>query len=193
MVAIYNALDGPNWNDNRNWLSDAPISDWKGVHVDQSGRVIILDLEFNGLNGVLPAEIGSLRALQELLLGANGLSGDVPVELAQLSNLVVLDLSTNQLTGQFPSALGNLPSLMAVQISGNEISGCLPEGWRGIQDNDFEATGLPFCGDSAGDIPTPTPTSEPSTNPQEPTHAYQHANSSVRTNRDARTHPYAYF
>ena len=169
MVAIYNALDGPNWNDNRNWLSDAPISDWKGVHVDQSGRVIILDLEFNGLNGVLPAEIGSLRALQELLLGANGLSGDVPVELAQLSNLVVLDFSTNQFTGQFPSALGNLPSLMAVQISGNEISGCLPEGWRGIQDNDFEATGLPFCGDTAGDIPTPTPTSEPSPNPQEPT------------------------
>ena len=31
LAAFYNATDGPNWSDNTNWLTDAPISDWSGV------------------------------------------------------------------------------------------------------------------------------------------------------------------
>ena len=170
LVAIYNSLDGQYWNDNRNWLSNAPISEWKGVYTDQSGRVVILDLEFRGLNGEIPSELGTLGALQELLIAGNALHGTIPTELSQLSNLVVLDVSTNELTGQVPPELGNMPSLLAVQLSANQLSGCLPDAWRNIQDNDFEATGLPFCGDSPRVQPTPTTTPEPA-NPQEPTAA----------------------
>jgi hypothetical protein len=28
LVALFNATDGPNWKDNTNWLTDAPLGDW---------------------------------------------------------------------------------------------------------------------------------------------------------------------
>ena len=170
LATVYDALDGTYWNDNRNWVTDAPISEWKGVYTDHSGKVVILDLEFNALSGEIPQEIGSLSELQELLIGGNDLRGNIPEELGRLSQLVVLDISGNGLSGMIPQVMGNLTNLMSVQVSGNQLAGCLPDGWRNIQDNDFEATNLPFCGDSSGmtQPETSTPTPEPAT-PNEPT------------------------
>ena len=31
LVALYNALDGPNWGQNTNWLTSEPLSTWYGV------------------------------------------------------------------------------------------------------------------------------------------------------------------
>ena len=31
LEALYHSTDGPNWNNNANWLSDAPLRDWYGV------------------------------------------------------------------------------------------------------------------------------------------------------------------
>ena len=45
LVGFYNATGGPNWNDNNNWLSDVPISEWEGVATDGNGRVTELYLE----------------------------------------------------------------------------------------------------------------------------------------------------
>ena len=42
LVTVYNALDGPNWEDSENWLSDAPLGEWSGVTTDDNGRVIWL-------------------------------------------------------------------------------------------------------------------------------------------------------
>ncbi len=39
LVALYNATDGPNWVDNTNWLTDAPLGEWYGVDTDRQGRV----------------------------------------------------------------------------------------------------------------------------------------------------------
>ena len=39
LVALYNATDGPNWTNNHNWLSEAPIGEWYGVTTDDDGRV----------------------------------------------------------------------------------------------------------------------------------------------------------
>ena len=39
LEALYNATDGPNWLNNDNWLSDAPLGEWYGVDTDASGRV----------------------------------------------------------------------------------------------------------------------------------------------------------
>ena len=44
LVALYNATDGPNWIDNTNWLSEAPLGEWYGVETDPSGRVVELVL-----------------------------------------------------------------------------------------------------------------------------------------------------
>ena len=42
LVTVYNALDGPNWEDSENWLSDAPLGEWSGVTTGDNGRVIWL-------------------------------------------------------------------------------------------------------------------------------------------------------
>ena len=71
LVALYHATDGPNWKDNENWLSDAPIDQWSDVLTDDDGRVTLLILYSNELSGEIPPELGSLTNLRELLLGGN--------------------------------------------------------------------------------------------------------------------------
>ena len=44
LVALYEATDGPNWTNNENWLSNAPLGEWRGVRTDASGRVVGLNL-----------------------------------------------------------------------------------------------------------------------------------------------------
>ena len=44
LVALYSATDGPNWRDNTNWLSDAPIGQWSGATMDSSCRGSVLSL-----------------------------------------------------------------------------------------------------------------------------------------------------
>ena len=36
---FYDATGGPNWTNNANWLTDAPLGNWYGVEVDGEGRV----------------------------------------------------------------------------------------------------------------------------------------------------------
>ena len=49
LVALYNATGGPNWINNRNWLSSRPLDQWHGVTV-RNGRVTRLLLPSNRLN-----------------------------------------------------------------------------------------------------------------------------------------------
>ena len=64
LVALYNATDGPNWENNRNWLSDRPIGEWSGVSTDADGRVTVLSLDGNQLSGSIPSELGNLANLE---------------------------------------------------------------------------------------------------------------------------------
>ena len=100
LAALYNALDGENWDDkgSENWLTDAPISEWYGVtQTDDNGRVMWLQLGASGsgqmLSGEIPPELGDLGALEVLNLHGDRLSGEIPTELANLLNLKNLYLS----------------------------------------------------------------------------------------------------
>ena len=91
LVALYNATDGPNWANNRNWLSDRPIGEWSRVSTDGDGRVTGLWLDGNQLSGTIASELGNLANLEHLSLGGNQLSGCVPAKL--------LDVSSNDVAG----------------------------------------------------------------------------------------------
>ena len=67
LVALYNATDGENWNRNANWLSDAPLWEWDGVTISDSGRVSQLYFNARNLSGEIPAELG--QPLRTLLSG----------------------------------------------------------------------------------------------------------------------------
>ena len=126
LVAFYNAAGGPNWTNNANWNTNAPLGDWHGVATDANGRVTELRLPGNGLSGRLPAELGSLAQLSHLDLDYNGLSGSIPSQLGNLSNLSILRLGSNQLSGAIPSQLGNLSNLTILGLGNNQLTGSLP-------------------------------------------------------------------
>ena len=126
LVALYNATDGPNWANNRNWLSDRPIGEWSRVATDGDGRVTGLWLDGNQLSGSVPSELGTLDNLRTLSLSNNQLSGSVPSELGDLANLGVLWLDSNQLSGPIPLELGNLANLYSLYLGDNELSGPIP-------------------------------------------------------------------
>ena len=78
LVAFYEATDGPNWDENSRWLTDAPLEEWWGVTVNAKGRVCELSLSGNRLAGELPSELCGLAELCVLNLEDNELSGPVP-------------------------------------------------------------------------------------------------------------------
>ncbi len=126
LVVFYHATEGPDWEDNEGWLSDAPIGDWYGVITDGDGRVVSLSLDDNNLGGELPPELGGLTSLEVLSLALNNLSGEIPSALGNLTELEELDLSLNNLSGEIPRELGNLTNLEDLYLDHNNLRGEIP-------------------------------------------------------------------
>ena len=131
LTALYHSTNGPDWSDNTNWLSEAPLNTWHGVTTNDQGEVVRLWLHKNNLTGVIPSEIGQLSALTGLRLENNKLSGTLPAEIGQLGNLLVFSiaddqLAGNHLTGTIPPELGQLPLLERLNLRGNGLSGGIP-------------------------------------------------------------------
>jgi len=149
LVDLYNSTNGPTWKNHSDWLTSAPIGLWYGV-TQTKGRVRKLDLSYNELSGTLPsslediqylnilylnsnlitaavpASIGNLKQLTELLL-YNNLFTDIPSTLGDLPNLSNLDLSDNRWTGTIPLSFGNLSNLKTLNIGNNHLSGTIPD------------------------------------------------------------------
>ena len=111
LAALYEATDGPNWENDTNWLSEEPLESWYGVSTNPNGQVIELSLHANGLSGGIPPQMGNLSNLRQLWLNENRLNGEIPPQMANLSNLEHIQLSHNQLSGQIPLEFGNLSNL----------------------------------------------------------------------------------
>ncbi len=132
LVALYEATDGDNWLENRNWLSNRPLGDWYGVIADDSGRVTELNLSENELSGSIPPELGNLSKLEWLILSQNSLNGTIPSELSYLSKLSLLNVFSNQLSGSIPPELGNLANLEGLSLAANRLNGTVPPELRNL-------------------------------------------------------------
>ena len=128
LIVLYDATNGPNWENNENWLTDAPLGDWHGVRTDYRDETIVtvIALHDNGLNGRLPAHLGNLEGLAQLYLQYNELSGPIPAELGSLANLKILNLWHNNLTGSIPPELARLTDLSELWLANNELTGPIP-------------------------------------------------------------------
>ena len=126
LVALYNSTDGVEWSRKSNWLSEKPMKDWDGVTVTD-GRVTIIDLRVNNLNGPIPSEIGNLTKVRLLILIGNELSGNIPKEISNLTDLWLLYLYNNNLTGEIPSEIGNMETLSLLWLGKNNLTGEIPK------------------------------------------------------------------
>ena len=146
LEALYIATDGPNWRNNANWMSSAPVGEWFGVETAANGRVVVLDLQENNLSGEIPPELGNLSHLQEIHLYINNLTGEIPPELGLLDSLQFLGLFTNHLGGALPPELGDLAQLRFLHLFSNELTGTIPRElgnlgnleWLGLDDNQLD-------------------------------------------------------
>jgi len=152
LIAIYEALDGPNWNNNENWGTRTELSTWHGVTIDGDGNPIRLVLLYNDLTGQIPPlellklehlqtlnlsynenitgpippQLGDMKSLRRIFLHHNSLTGTIPQELSKL-DLDSLNLHLNELTGTIPDWLGDQENLELLNLWGNNLTGGMPE------------------------------------------------------------------
>ncbi len=145
LVALYEAMDGPNWTDNSQWTI-GPVSEWYGITLTEDscnveeinlyynqlqGELIDLQiptlqrlkLDYNDIEGDVP-NFGGIPALNYLNLTGNLLQGQLP-DFDQLPNLEELYIEINDLTGTPPS-FGNCPQLRVINLYDNHLVGPLP-------------------------------------------------------------------
>ena len=126
LEAFYNATGGDNWNNNGNWLTDAPLGEWYGVSTNADGKVDGLRLRYNLLVGKIPPEFGQLAHLRSLdFVGNYYLNGPLPVEFFDLPELRFLDLSLISL-GALQPEIARLTKLEHLEIVAATVIGLLP-------------------------------------------------------------------
>jgi len=86
-----------------------------------------LSLEYNSLNGTVPAAFGNLTWLTSLDLDHNFFTGRLPPSLGQLSNLISFYIDHNYLSGHIPPSYGNMTRLKDLYLYSNHLSGPIPE------------------------------------------------------------------
>ncbi|CAM9220590.1 unnamed protein product [Ectocarpus sp. 13 AM-2016] len=100
LVALFRSTGGTRWIRNANWDTDADLSQWSRVKVNNDGRVVKLSLANNYLGGTIPEALGALTELKELDLFNNKLTGPIPEAFGALKDLEILTLIGNKLTGE---------------------------------------------------------------------------------------------
>jgi hypothetical protein len=125
LMALYDATDGDNWNNNNGWGVGTDPETWWGVSTSE-GHVSTIYLYQNRLAGTLPADIGDLTHVTWLFLYSNQLTGSIPAALGNMTNLEMLSLRNNQFTGAIPAELGNLTNLREMSLYSNQLTGSIP-------------------------------------------------------------------
>ncbi|KAF5947137.1 hypothetical protein HYC85_017365 [Camellia sinensis] len=127
VVAAISALRDAWQNTPPSWVGQDPCdNNWEGIQCTNS-RVTAMDLSYNpGLTGSLPALIGALTKLSNLLLVGCDFFGPIPNEIGSLQQLVKLALNSNRFTGKIPPTIGNLANLYWLDLADNKLEGTIP-------------------------------------------------------------------
>ena len=150
LIAIKSTLEGDTGA--LNWETETSIGMWDGIRTGGSPpRVTSIKLQREDLSGFIPAELGSLDALEDIWFYSNSLTGPIPPTIGNLSNLRTLMLAWNDLSGELPAELNKL-DLDRLWLRGNSFTGCVPYNLSLVPDNDLDRVGPPIC----ETVPPPT-------------------------------------
>lgn len=130
LKALYQSTNGSKWNNNTGWLKGDPCTYpyWYGLYCI-NGRVLQINLVYNGLAGKIPAELAKATALQVFRGYSNLLEGKIPPEIFTMQSLQIFDVNTNILSGNLPSSI-SMANLTYLSLYGNQLKGEIPSEWN---------------------------------------------------------------
>lgn len=132
LVNLYMNTKGPGWSRSDNWLSKEDICDWYGIKctrgmLSMKPRVTSVDLGFNKVTGIIPAEVAYLTETTDFDLNGNSLQGVLPqLMFTKMKKLKRLNLHMNDLFGAIPTQIGLLKNLKELTLFGNFFFGRVP-------------------------------------------------------------------
>lgn len=122
LVRFYDALDGENWINQDNWLTNAPVTSWYGIRLDSSGYVTHIELSNNNLSGQLPNLMREFDSLRHLNLRGNELNQTLTRRVFEPLKITTINLSQNQLSGRFPDGILAADSLKECLVQENQFT-----------------------------------------------------------------------
>ena len=153
---FFESAKGGEWTRSDLWMDPyTSHCEWYGIECNEANNSVSLELQSNGLSGVLTPRIGDLRSLEILNLNNNNIKvrdimssvsflsyqhelfpnclsfslnssqGKIPAEIVLLANLTLLRLSYNEFIGN-ETRFGSLQSLKLIHLHGNRLSGTIP-------------------------------------------------------------------
>jgi Leucine-rich repeat (LRR) protein len=88
--------------------------------------LILLSLDYNHFEGVIPTTFGKFMRMQKLVMNGNKLTGEVPSIIGNLSQLYHLRIGDNMFEGNIPTSIGNCKKLQYLDLSQNILRGTIP-------------------------------------------------------------------
>jgi hypothetical protein len=149
LATLYMSLDGNNWTNKTNWMTEVDVCHWYGIEcfgstsslsdgeaaiaaADTNSTVVKnairgLILPNNQLHGTLPLEIVGLDKLENMELFNNDIGSTIPPQLLEeMTMLKTLFLDENHITGTLSPMVGNLINLEKLTLNRNQIVGSIP-------------------------------------------------------------------
>jgi hypothetical protein len=137
LATFFYSTNGPTtWDPairNNGWMTAADECEWSSTvaAVCADGIFTSLTLDFVGISGELPLEIGHLTGLTRLSVRGNATSGEtvtgtIPFSFGNLVNMETIRLDENRIGGTIPTEIGLMTNLGVFVLSGNVVGGEIP-------------------------------------------------------------------
>ncbi|CAI8608354.1 unnamed protein product [Vicia faba] len=123
-----------------NITSVAFVVDFCGIYgnipleIGNMSNLIALSMVGNNINGPIPRTLKGLQKLQRLGLSNNGLHGSFIDELCEMRSLIELYLYNTMLSGVLPTCLGNMTFLEHLDLGYNNLNSKIPSSLWSLTD-----------------------------------------------------------
>jgi len=119
-------MNGDNWNNKINWLTNTNCCSWFGITCNNESRVVEIFLSSNNVSNNIPDLNNTLEFLNEIDMYGNSVTGDLN-QLLSLKSLTIINLGNNLINDELPDKLFQSEIMSYINFQGNMLHGTIPE------------------------------------------------------------------